>query len=110
MVQRSRENLPVDVWKDLLKGGASNPEVRPLPGSRRHDKCWPEAGKERGGQSTSIETAQLELHVFWLEWEVSAHTYENREARPRVKLSAEALEHKTLPNRNLGEGRMEPSG
>ena len=34
---------PVGALTDLLeKTGASNPEVRPLPGSRRHDKCWPE--------------------------------------------------------------------
>ena len=44
------KNPPVDVLTDLLKGGASNPEVRPLPGSRRHDKCWPEAGKEKGSK------------------------------------------------------------
>ena len=44
------KNPPVDVLTDLLKGGASNPEVRPLPGSRRHDKRWPEAGKEKGSK------------------------------------------------------------
>ena len=69
---------PVDAMTDLLESaGASNPEVRPLPGSRRHDKCWPESERE-ANKSTGPTTAQLKSHGCWLEREVTVPTLEKR--------------------------------
>ena len=77
--QRPRgKDPPVDALTDLLESaGASNPEVRPLPGSRRHDKCWPESDRE-ANKSTGPTTAQLKSHGCWLEREVTVPTLEKR--------------------------------